>query len=552
MAVRSTGAPAARDLARVLVELDVLERQAARLGLGGAGAAQDRADAGDELLEAERLGHVVVAAERQAADLVLGRVARGEEDDRHAAALGAEPLGDLEALHVGQHDVEHDQVRAEARARPRAPRAPVPADSTSKPWKRSAIVTTSTMFGSSSTTRTRCWAAVVAHALSVGRSRWEFPWEIPERFLRTPGLVFQVALSGRPGWPPAWRTFVAAATDGHLFWITSRAAGILALLLSSAAVSIGLMMGGRLSAGAAPDLRVTHEALALATMARSSCMPGRCSATRSCRPSVLDLTRAVRQLLPPHRGRRSGSSAGWLTLLLGLSYYARARIGVQRWRRLHRFTALVWVLSIAHALGEGTDAGQAWFLLGVGALVVPRSCLLAVSHQHPRHERGFRHDPSPSASPSAAAPRCRGSAGRWSPSRSACSSRCSRRSTSRWPSGRRPGARRRRERVHDRLLQPRRRASSADTATAARRRGHRRGLERPAAGHHGSVVTEAQRVVRLLRLDVRGARGRRARGTRAVAVARPSLPADWHERFTRFEPASELSRLNADPRARCR
>jgi hypothetical protein len=27
--------------------------------------------------------------------------------------LGAEPLGDVEALHVGEHDVEHDQVRIE-------------------------------------------------------------------------------------------------------------------------------------------------------------------------------------------------------------------------------------------------------------------------------------------------------------------------------------------------------------------------------------------------------------------------------------------------------
>ena len=39
--------------------------------------------------------------------------------------------------------------------------------------------------------------------------------------------------------------------------------------------------------------------------------------------------------------------------------------------------------------------------------------------------------------------------------------------------------------------------------------------------------------------------GRRARD--AVALARRFL-LDWHDRFTRFEPGSELSRLNADPR----
>src|SRR3954452_882779 len=41
---------AAGDLARLLVELEVLEHEAARIRLGQAGAAQDRADAGDQLL----------------------------------------------------------------------------------------------------------------------------------------------------------------------------------------------------------------------------------------------------------------------------------------------------------------------------------------------------------------------------------------------------------------------------------------------------------------------------------------------------------------------
>ena len=38
---------------------------------------------------------------------------------------------------------------------------------------------------------------------------------------------------------------VATSAGPHLFWITSRAAGTAALLLSSAAVCVGLLMGGR-------------------------------------------------------------------------------------------------------------------------------------------------------------------------------------------------------------------------------------------------------------------------------------------------------------------
>ena len=45
-----------------------------------------------------------------------------------------------------------------------------------------------------------------------------------------------------------------------------------------------------------------------------------------------------------------GIVAGWMLVILGLSYYVRGRIGVQRWRKLHRFTALAWVLGVAHAL----------------------------------------------------------------------------------------------------------------------------------------------------------------------------------------------------------
>jgi hypothetical protein len=62
-------------------------------------------------------------------------------------------------------------------------------------------------------------------------------------------------------------TMLAAALGEHFFWITSRAAGVAALLASSAAVTVGLLMGGRLTRRRLPDLKVAHEALSLATIA---------------------------------------------------------------------------------------------------------------------------------------------------------------------------------------------------------------------------------------------------------------------------------------------
>jgi methionine sulfoxide reductase heme-binding subunit len=59
---------------------------------------------------------------------------------------------------------------------------------------------------------------------------------------------------------------LATAVAPHLFWIASRAAGIAALILSSATVCVGLSIGLRLRLARALDMRASHEALSLATL----------------------------------------------------------------------------------------------------------------------------------------------------------------------------------------------------------------------------------------------------------------------------------------------
>ncbi|MHB8234505.1 MAG: hypothetical protein ACYDHT_07615 [Solirubrobacteraceae bacterium] len=51
-----------------------------------------------------------------------------------------------------------------------------------------------------------------------------------------------------------------------------------------------------------------------------------------------------------------GILGGYLAAILGLSFYARRRIGARLWRRMHRFTVVVYVLGLVHALKSGTDA----------------------------------------------------------------------------------------------------------------------------------------------------------------------------------------------------
>jgi sulfoxide reductase heme-binding subunit YedZ len=174
----------------------------------------------------------------------------------------------------------------------------------------------------------------------------------------------------------------AVALGEHFFWITSRAAGVAALLASSAAVTVGLLMGGRLLKGRLPDLRVTHEALSLATIAALLVHALALLGDGYLSPSLADVTIP---LVSSYERFWTGLGivAGWALIILGVSYYARARIGVARWRRLHRFTALAWVLGVVHGIGEGTDAGAAWFLLTAAVAVIPALALLAVRLSRP-------------------------------------------------------------------------------------------------------------------------------------------------------------------------
>jgi sulfoxide reductase heme-binding subunit YedZ len=165
----------------------------------------------------------------------------------------------------------------------------------------------------------------------------------------------------------------------HLFWITSRAAGTASLLFASAAMAIGLTMAARMVRGRGPDLRVTHEALSLAALVALVVHAGALLGDRFLHPSLADIT------IPFASHYREpwmamGVIGGWLMLILGLSYYARGRIGPQRWRKLHRWTALAWALGIVHALGQGTDAGLAWFLAAVGIVAIPALSLLFTRH----------------------------------------------------------------------------------------------------------------------------------------------------------------------------
>lgn len=168
---------------------------------------------------------------------------------------------------------------------------------------------------------------------------------------------------------------LASTLFHHGFWITSRAAGVACLLLSSAAVGVGLSMSGRLIKGRKSDLRVLHESLSLATLAALVIHAAALLGDTFLNLGVADI--AVPFVSGFQRWwMAAGIIGGWMLIVLGLAYYARTRIGVERWHAMHRFTAVAWVLGLMHALGQGTDTGATWFLVAAGMVVIPAFVLL--------------------------------------------------------------------------------------------------------------------------------------------------------------------------------
>jgi sulfoxide reductase heme-binding subunit YedZ len=147
-------------------------------------------------------------------------------------------------------------------------------------------------------------------------------------------------------------------------WFTARAAGVAALVLASCSVTLGLLLATRIlprRIGAA-ESRALHEALSLATMAAIGVHGIALLFDPVLEAGIADLVVPFSSPFKPV-STALGQLAGYGLVAFGLTYYARGRIGPARWRRMHRFVPVFWVLGVAHGVTVGTDRTQPWFLL---------------------------------------------------------------------------------------------------------------------------------------------------------------------------------------------
>lgn len=147
----------------------------------------------------------------------------------------------------------------------------------------------------------------------------------------------------------------------YLWWLVSKASGILAIGSVSFAVLIGLTMSTKSvkRRGAKKTLLRLHEHLALVGLAAISIHGLSLLGDHWLKPGLSGITIPFAMSYRP-LFTGLGIVSGYLAALLGLSFYVRRRIGAKLWRRLHRATAIVWVLSVIHTLGAGSDASAPW------------------------------------------------------------------------------------------------------------------------------------------------------------------------------------------------
>lgn len=158
----------------------------------------------------------------------------------------------------------------------------------------------------------------------------------------------------------------------YLWWLVSRASGILGLVLISLSVLMGLAMATKVLRR--PGLKRTvarlHEHVALvallAIVLHGVSLLGDYWLKSGWRGIAVPFAISYR---PQFTGL--GIIAGYLAVLLGPSFYLRRRIGARRWRKLHRATVVVWLLAVVHTLGAGSDAAKPWLQCVLIASGVP-------------------------------------------------------------------------------------------------------------------------------------------------------------------------------------
>jgi sulfoxide reductase heme-binding subunit YedZ len=161
------------------------------------------------------------------------------------------------------------------------------------------------------------------------------------------------------------------------FWLASRSAGVVAYLLLSTSVVLGLVMAARLApVSARAGLRVLHERVALLALGSVAAHGLFLIPDGWLRPGLHELVIPFTESYRPV-WTGLGICAAYIAAGLSLSYYARRRLGSRRWRNAHRLIPVAWALAVVHVIGAGTDVVSLWLEAVLALTIAAVAVLLA-------------------------------------------------------------------------------------------------------------------------------------------------------------------------------
>ena len=165
----------------------------------------------------------------------------------------------------------------------------------------------------------------------------------------------------------------AAAHTANWYWYFGRATGLVALLLLTATIVLGVLGPLRIASRLWPRfaIRTLHRDLALLSLlviaihVATTVLDGYVHVPLSA--AVLPFGSSYRPVW-----MALGAVAFDLLLVIVLTSLLRRQFGEQIWRFTHWFTYVSWPIAVAHGLGSGTDSTSVWALaltLGCCAIV---------------------------------------------------------------------------------------------------------------------------------------------------------------------------------------
>jgi len=160
-----------------------------------------------------------------------------------------------------------------------------------------------------------------------------------------------------------------------LTWYVARSAGIVAYLLLSTSVVVGVLMSARAKL-AWPRFAVeeVHRFLAILTGVFLALHGIALLADQVVPISLLQLVIPFQTAYRP-LGVGLGVTSALLLLAVALSNLVRKRVPYRLWRRIHYATIAVWLTATAHGLLSGTDRQDFWFI----ALVAVAVCTVGLA-----------------------------------------------------------------------------------------------------------------------------------------------------------------------------